>query len=360
VREEQRHQYHYGEGSGSGTSGSGANGTGAGVNGAGDAAPAGNSSEDDPPAADAPAAGDALPSGEQAGGGAEAIAQDVVEPAGEPVMTPKGEVSEPEAAPVPRPSPVFELVYRVEPWVEQNLARIGQQALSLGADAVTVGVRAATALGLTLFGAFLTAIFFFFFCTGYGRLLEFWEQLIPERRKWRVFHLLHQMDRVIAAFVRGRLTIAVVLMVYYSVAYWIAGVPAPLVVGTVIGAAVLIPYFASVSMPVVALLLWLGPNEGFRAEWWWILGAPVVIFAIAQVVDDYILNPIIQGKATDMNTPAILFASIAGGVLAGFYGLLLAIPVAACIKILLREVFWPKFRAWAKGQESDFLPVERE
>ena len=60
-----------------------------------------------------------------------------------------------------------------------------------------------------------------------------------------------------------------------------------------------------------------------------------------------------------MDTPTILFASIAGGSLAGIYGLLVAIPAAACIKILLREVFWPRVRRWAEGKERDFLPLER-
>jgi predicted PurR-regulated permease PerM len=86
--------------------------------------------------------------------------------------------------------------------------------------------------------------------------------------------------------------------------------------------------------------------------------APVVVFAVAQAMDDYVLTPRIQGQSTDMNTPAILFASLAGGVLAGVYGLLLAIPVAACLNILLKEVFWPKFKEWAEGRASDFLPIE--
>ncbi len=60
-----------------------------------------------------------------------------------------------------------------------------------------------------------------------------------------------------------------------------------------------------------------------------------------------------------MDTPTILFASIAGGALMGVYGLLLAIPVAACLKILLRELFWPRFKAWSEGEEKDFLPIGR-
>ena len=78
---------------------------------------------------------------------------------------------------------------------------------------------------------------------------------------------------------------------------------------------------------------------------------------LGQVLDDYVLTPLIQGKSTNMDTPSILFASMAGGTLAGVYGLLLAIPVAACLKILLKEVFWPRFRVWAEGKAKDFLPI---
>jgi predicted PurR-regulated permease PerM len=60
-----------------------------------------------------------------------------------------------------------------------------------------------------------------------------------------------------------------------------------------------------------------------------------------------------------MDMPTILFAVLAGGIIAGFYGILLAIPAAACLKILMRETFWPRFRAWADGRVKDFLPISR-
>ena len=86
--------------------------------------------------------------------------------------------------------------------------------------------------------------------------------------------------------------------------------------------------------------------------------APIVVQGISQVLDDYILSPLIQGKSTDMSMPLILFASIAGGVLGGFYGLLLAIPVAACLKILFEEMVLPRIKAWASGDAPDVLPIE--
>ena len=108
------------------------------------------------------------------------------------------------------------------------------------------------------------------------------------------------------------------------------------------------------------VLLWLENHTGFRGATWWIIGAPIVWYNVGQLLDDYVLTPVIQGRGTDLDTPTILFASIAGGALMGFYGLLVAIPLAACLKILIREVFWPRFRAWAEGKERDFLPIDED
>jgi predicted PurR-regulated permease PerM len=191
-------------------------------------------------------------------------------------------------------------------------------------------------------------------------VLDFWEGLIPERKKGKVIDLVQQMDAVIAGFVRGRLTICAVLILYYILAYWAIGVPAPLVVGLVVGALTLVPYAAGATVPVVMLLMWIGGggDDGVGSKWWWIVGAPLVVLAIQQVMDDYVLTPRVQGKSTNMDTPTILFASIAGGVLAGFYGLLLAIPVAACIKIVMKEIVWPRVNQWLAGRVADPLPFE--
>ncbi|MEO0632339.1 MAG: AI-2E family transporter, partial [Planctomycetota bacterium] len=98
----------------------------------------------------------------------------------------------------------------------------------------------------------------------------------------------------------------------------------------------------------------------FRGEIWWVIGAPLAVYFIGQALDDYVWTPLIQGKSTGMDTPTILFATLAGGALLGIYGLLLAIPLAACIKILLQEIFWPRFKQWSKGETPDFLPIPKE
>jgi predicted PurR-regulated permease PerM len=169
------------------------------------------------------------------------------------------------------------------------------------------------------------------------------------------------MDVVIAGFVRGRLTICAIFMVYFTLSYWIIGVPAWLVMGPIVGVMCLVPYAATLGMFIVILLLALSPQvSGVMGTWYWIFGAPIVVHMLYQSLDDYVLTPRIQGKNTGMDTPTILFASLAGGILAGFYGLLLAIPVAACVRIVLREIVWPNVRAWAAGRSADPLPISRK
>ncbi len=259
---------------------------------------------------------------------------------------------------LPDAEELYKALMWVISWSRENASGLIRRALETGGGAATAAASIFGSIGRLAFTGFLTAFYFYFFCTGWGKVLKFWESLIPERRKGRVVDLVQQMDKVIAGFVRGRLTICFLLIVYYTLAYWVIGVPAWLVVGPIVGLLTLLPYAAGIGIPIAMLLLWLDPSAGIRGEWYWIVGAPLFVHGFQQVMDDYFLTPKIQGDATGMDTPSILFASIAGGVLAGFYGLLLAIPVAACVKILLKELFWPRFRAWARGERDDPLPIQ--
>ncbi|MFM9957002.1 MAG: AI-2E family transporter [Phycisphaerales bacterium] len=249
-------------------------------------------------------------------------------------------------------------------WLQENMPQVRRwltgSLIGSGRDAFSAlwGFLLSTFyLGFTLF---LTLFFFFFICTAWSGVKEHLASLIPESSRDRMIDIVWKMDRVIAAFIRGRLLISAILIVLFTVGFWLIGVPAPLVVGVIVGVLSLVPYLALLGVPVAIVLMWLNPSGvEWQTTWWWVIGAPSVLYWIVQATDDYIWTPLIQGKATGMDTPTILFAVLAGGTLAGFYGVMVSIPVAACVKILLKEIFWPRFEAWAKGQSRDFLPISR-
>ena len=243
-------------------------------------------------------------------------------------------------------------------YLESNQGEIGKRLVSQGFNAVTMALGFITSVGFLLFTAFLTAFFFFFCSTGYGRLTGFWESLIPEKNRDRTLDLLGKMDRVIASFIRGRLVIAMIQSALFTIAYWIIGVPAPMILGPVVGLLSIVPYLALIGIPISVVLLMLEPSGvAWQGAWWWTIGAPVAVYFALQAFDDYVLTPTIQGKGTGMDTPTILFATIAGGALLGVFGMLLAIPIAACLKILIVEVYWPRFEAWTKGRSVDPFPL---
>lgn len=247
-------------------------------------------------------------------------------------------------------------------WIKDNSeaigAAVGKRAIGTGSDAVNAALRAVGSVGYVAFTAFITGFFFFFISTGYGRVLEFWKGLIPERKKGVAIDLAAKMNAAVSGFVRGRLTIAAIQSVVFALGYLLIGVPGWIILGPLVAFLSIVPYAALIGVPISIVLLYLHPNPiAFQDTIWWTLAAPVALYVAGQALDDYVLTPAIQGKSTGMDTPTILFASLAGGALAGVYGLLIAIPVAACIKILLQEVFWPRFKRWAKGKEADFLPI---
>lgn len=246
-------------------------------------------------------------------------------------------------------------------FVRGNTERMTEVVVQGGRTTVVTGLSTLTSIGMLLFGLFLTGFFFYFLSTGYAHVRDFGYEVIPHEHRDRVVHLLTQMDKVVAGFVRGRITIAIIQSIIFTIAYWLIGVPAPLIFGPLVGILSIVPYVALLGIPITIAALAID-NSGmlaFQQTWWWTLAAPIAVYFAGQAVDDYLLTPSIQGKATNMDVPTILFASLAGGILAGIYGLLLAIPVAACVKILLRELFWPRFNAWLRGEEKDFLPLKR-
>ena len=155
--------------------------------------------------------------------------------------------------------------------------------------------------------------------------------------------------------------IAVILAIMYAVGWTIVGVPYAIPLGILIGAFSLIPYLGGIGLP---LSIGLMAADQFslpgseQMAWWGIILWPGLVYMICQFSDDYALTPLIAGKATNLDPVSIVVAILAGGALAGLYGMLIAIPVAACIKILIREIFMPRIRDWIDGRVDDPLPIE--
>lgn len=246
-------------------------------------------------------------------------------------------------------------------------ARDAQRDNAAGPDWLAIARGGTTAVfgviaGIVAFGllAFLIPFYFFFFSLWYPSIVDFGRDLIPPSNRERLEHLLAKMDRAVSGFVRGRIIISLIMGVLLAIGWMICGVPYAIVLGLVIGIFCAVPYLGGVGVPLAVSLLaleQLGLPAEARMGWLHVLIWPTVVFVIVQMIEAYVLTPAIAGKATNLDPVTIIVAVIAGGSVMGVYGMLLAIPVAACGKILITDVFMPKVRDWAKGRASDPLPL---
>jgi len=231
------------------------------------------------------------------------------------------------------------------------LGSSAEQVLVTAVDVLTVGFLAA-----------LVPFYFWFFSISFPAALDFLRGLLPVRHRDRVIELAVEMDRAVSGFVRGRIVVSSIMGVLIAVGWKFFGVPYAITLGVVVGVFSLVPYLSVVGLPIAIGLLavdQLALPEADRMTWFWMLLGPTVVYGIVQFLEGYVLIPLIAGKATDLDPVSIFVAVLAGAAIAGVYGMLLSIPVAACLKIYLREVVMPHLRDWSSGRADDPLPLDQ-
>lgn len=209
--------------------------------------------------------------------------------------------------------------------------------------------------------AVLIPFYFFFFSLWFPKVKQFAETLIPKDGKSSTLQLFEKMDAAVAGFVRGRIVIAFIMAIILAIGWMIVGVPYAIILGIGVGFLCAVPFLGLIGIPLSVGLLFLnqlGIAEADQLSWWAIILWPSLVFGIVQALDGWILTPLIAGRATNLDPVTIFVAVLAGGSVLGAYGMLLAVPVAACIKILIQERLLPKVHLWANGEADDPLPFD--
>ena len=232
----------------------------------------------------------------------------------------------------------------------------------LGAGASQVYAFGLRLLALSLV-TFLIPFYVYYFSVHWPQITGFFADLVPDHRKDTVLGIVAEMDRAVAGFVRGRIVISFLMGVMFAIGWQICGVPYGIALGLLVGALSIVPYLGGIGLPIAIGLLvadQFGLDSDARMSVLSMILWPSVVFIVVQSVEGYILTPIIAGKATDLDPVTIVVAILAGGSVAGVYGMLLAIPVAACGKIAAKRLLLPRIKEWARGRASDPLPLDQD
>ncbi len=233
------------------------------------------------------------------------------------------------------------------------LGKVLLRTLNIGMGAIGSAFNMAMYLGLV---AVIISFCFFFFSWKFGPILAWFDPLIPLDVRERSLTMLREMDRATHAFIRGRLIQAAVMGILLSLGWWMVDVRFWLLLGLICGILNLIPYAAVIGCAAaVALSCMYGVGEEQSFDWGLILW-PSAVYVAVQLIDGWVVEPIVQGKATNLDPLSVLLAVMIGGALMGLLGMLLAIPLASCLKILGTQWIVPQLKDYAQSRPPETPP----
>lgn len=157
--------------------------------------------------------------------------------------------------------------------------------------------------------------------------------LVPVAYQEKVAREAARVDALVSGFIRGQLTVCLLLGLLYTVGYAAIGVDLAVVIGVTGGLLAIIPYvggaFALVAASAMTLL-----EFGLGAE----LALVVGWYALVQGLEGFVLTPKIVGGSLGMHPVTVIVALMIGGDLLGFLGLLVAVPMAAVAQVFLGDL----------------------
>lgn len=157
--------------------------------------------------------------------------------------------------------------------------------------------------------------------------------LIPRRWFAKVSEIAHEIDLVLAEFLRGQLSVMLLMSAFYAIGLWMAGLELALPIGLVAGMLGFVPYLGITTGIVLAVLAAALQFSSATA-----LIPVLLVFGLGQIVEGMLLTPLLVGDRIGLHPVAVIFALLAGGQLFGFAGVLLALPAGAAIAVGLRHL----------------------
>ncbi len=218
---------------------------------------------------------------------------------------------------------------KVKSTLAENWQSVGKLLASAGAYITGSGVNFLVSLGNLV----LIPVVAFYLLRDWDKLTPKALRLLPEDWQQRGASLASECDEVIGAFLRGQLLVMLSLAVIYSTGLAIVGLDLAVAIGVFAGLFAIVPYLGTLSgILAAAVAAWVQFGD------WPMLLAVAAVFSFGQLVESYLLTPILVGDRIGLHPVAVIFAVLAGGQLAGFIGVLVGLPVAAVVAVLLRHI----------------------
>ncbi|MFA9563679.1 MAG: AI-2E family transporter [Acidimicrobiales bacterium] len=192
--------------------------------------------------------------------------------------------------------------------------------------------------------AFLAPIVAFYLLVDLPHVAASADSLVPGAAKDQVHLVSRRLNRAIGGFFRGQLIVAFIVGVMSSAGLWAIGLPFWFIVGMLAGVFNVIPLIGPWVGGALGVVVAFAAGDGTTQAIW-----VVVVMVVAQQIDNHFVSPVVMQRTVHLHPVAVIMALLAGGTLFGFFGLFLAVPTAAVLKIIASHLW----RTYVLGQSFD-------
>ncbi|MDD4803167.1 MAG: AI-2E family transporter [Syntrophomonas sp.] len=212
--------------------------------------------------------------------------------------------------------------------IQQNVSNVENYIYGALQDFVSVIYSLLSKVFIIIFAPILA----FYILRDWEGISAAFLNILPPKTRHEVCSLSGQIDTVIIEFSKGYLLIAVIIGVLTGAAAFLIGVKFALLIGIISAISDLVPYFGPLlgGIPAVVLALSESPQKA--------LYMGLAIF-ILQQIEANVISPRIIGDKVGMHPLLIVFALLAGGQLMGIWGMLIAVPLTASLKIIICHLY---------------------
>lgn len=192
-------------------------------------------------------------------------------------------------------------------------------------------VLSSVRIGAWLINLVLVPVVAFYFLLDWHSILQNILRVFPPGARATVARLAAETDAVLASFLRGQLLVMLILAFIHSVGLMIVGLDLALPIGILAGLVSFVPFMGFIVGIVTAgIAAYLQFQDPLALVW------VFLVFFLANLIEGYVLSPRLVGSRIGLHPVVVIFAVLAGGALFGFFGVLLALPAAAALKVWLR------------------------
>ncbi len=256
-------------------------------------------------------------------------------------------VDELRAAAADFPSQLASLEARVEPWLwstfKVKLPHTMSELVHALAERFSSELPGTVnAAALALFGtlgyvavglsALIVPVFSIYLLIDFDRIVVRTGDLVPRRYAKPVAEVARQIHRTLGGWVRGQLTANLVLGALYAVGLRLVDIRLAVPIGVFTGMLAFVPYIGFFSGLTLALAMSILDWQGLGT----VLGVIAVMGGV-QLLDATVITPRIVGRSVGLTPLEVLITMMAAATVFGFFGVLLAVPLGASIKIIVRK-----------------------